>query len=241
MKKIINFYPRSYEVSSLLDAPIVAKKIVPEWYKNLGSSYVGESGFNLPGPQKCLPFLDPFISGYIHELACDVEVINSGWNEEKQQENITYKWASSHLTKIRPLMTRQEASGAPHVFPEFPGYYNVEFQWYTMWDPQTPPGYSTIYTHPFNRFDLPFQTMTGIIDTDKWHGAGPVPFLLKKGFQGLIPEGTPIIQFFPFKREDWESKKIEYDYERDIKKEYSLKKFLQNGYRKDFWSKKNYS
>ena len=95
MKKIINFYPRDYEVSSLLDAPIVAKKIVPDWYKNLGSSYVAETGFVFPGPQKCLPFLDPFISGYIHELACDVEVINSGRNEEKQGDALSYKWSAS--------------------------------------------------------------------------------------------------------------------------------------------------
>jgi len=52
-------------------------------------------------------------------------------------------------------------------------------------------------------FNLPFITTTGIMDTDKWGIWGNQPFALQSGWEGVIPAGTPIIQVFPFKRDDW--------------------------------------
>ena len=62
-----------------------------------------------------------------------------------------------------------------------------------------------LFTHPANRFDLPFTTLTGLVDCDRyhdnwihfpahWHDAN---------FSGVLPKGTPVAQCMPVKREDW--------------------------------------
>jgi hypothetical protein len=62
-----------------------------------------------------------------------------------------------------------------------------------------------LVTQPFNRFDLPFLNTSGIIDTDKVHYPGSLPFFIAKGWSGTLKAGTPFAQIFPFKREDWSS------------------------------------
>ena len=56
-----------------------------------------------------------------------------------------------------------------------------------------------------NRFELPFLTTSSIVDNDKVHIPGTMPFFLRKGVQGILPAGTPYAQIIPFKREHWES------------------------------------
>ena len=56
-----------------------------------------------------------------------------------------------------------------------------------------------------NRNDLPFTTITGMVDTDtytdnlvnipaRWHDTA---------FNGVLPKGTPVAQCIPVKREKW--------------------------------------
>lgn len=88
------------------------------------------------------------------------------------------------------------------------GYYQEHFAWYPDWAVELPEGYSALYTHPLNRFDLPFFMTIGIIDNDKVNLPGTMPFFIAKGFEGTIPAGTPYAQIIPFKREDWKSEII---------------------------------
>lgn len=232
-KKVI-FVPASAETSKILEFPKPSKNYIPDWYKNMGSNFIDSNGFSKAGPTRCMPFLDSFVSGYTYVLPGDIEFKYNG--TKNGRDIVTYQWCS----QFHSITTRQEENGAPYSLPNFDGYYNTEFQWYTEWDPKTPKGYSTIYHHPFNRFDLPFQTFAGITDTDHWSGHGPVPFLLKKGFEGIISAGTPIIQFSFIKRENWESDYEIYDENKHPKKWYELKKYLSGGYKKYYWEKKNF-
>jgi hypothetical protein len=240
MNKKVSFFPRDMIVSQVVQSPKPSRDYMPDWFKNLGAAWKDPQGFLRAGPTKCMPLLDSFTSGYIHELAVDVEVINAGKDPRTGKDLIRYRWGDIPGSKIQPIITRQHENGAPPSLPHFPGYYDIEFQWYTLWDAETPKGYSTIYHHPNNRFDLPFQTFSGIIDTDSWHGSGPVPFLLKEGFTGVIPAGTPIIQFTFVKRENWVSKKEDFNMDKKIKHESSVKKYFQGGYKKEHWVKKEF-
>ena len=85
------------------------------------------------------------------------------------------------------------------------------------------------------------MTHNAIIDTDKWPITGPIPFVLKKGFSGMIPAGTPIYQIIFIKREEWTSEGLEYDEKYVKNTTYSVRKFLQDGYKKQIWSKKEYN
>jgi hypothetical protein len=184
--------------------------------------------------KKCIPFLDSLTSGYTQELPCDVYF---DCNTEEDDPAINYRWGGG----IRPLSTRREETNSSNSMPHFDGYYKTEFHWNTFWEPKTPPGYSTLYFHPANRFDLPFMTHNAIIDTDKWPITGPIPFVLKKGFSGMIPAGTPIYQIIFIKREEWTSEGLEYDEKYVKNTTYSVRKFLQDGYKKQIWSKKEYN
>lgn len=233
-----NFIPRDKEAELKAPPPRPAKLYYPEYMKKMPHSYKNDQGWEIPGSAvKCMPFMDSFTSGYIQELACDVEIRFDGQTEdgEERVDNISYTWRGD----LRPLSTRFEVFNSPNFFPRFYGYYHTEFHWDTFWEPQTPPGYSTLYTHPSNRFDLPFQTMTGIIDTDRWAVNGPLPFLLKYGFEGVIPAGTPIYQIHFIKRNTWKSDIGTFDEQKVIPQIYSVRK-TSDGYKKKFWVKKKF-
>jgi hypothetical protein len=120
------------------------------------------------------------------------------------------------------------------------GYDNLEFNWFPNWCIQTPKGYSSIFMHPINRIDLPFYTLGGVIDTDKWGEAGNHPFLLKKNWEGIIPKNTPIIQVIPFKRENWNSEVDNNMMPEYLKQLNRRDSYLKDYYKKFGWSSKNY-
>ena len=229
------FLPKDKETELSVPRPKPSKGYTPQWFKDMPIKVSTIDGFGSDSTaKKCMPFLDSLTSGYTQELICD---LNIECNTNEDDPVISYRWGGG----IRPVSTRKEDSGALNSMPHFPGYYKTEFHWNTFWEPKTPSGYSTLYFHPANRFDLPFITHNGIIDTDKWSIPGPVPFVIKMGFSGLIPAGTPIYQMIFIKREVWDSEATEYD-EKYVKNTfYSVRKFLSDGYKKQIWSKKEYN
>jgi hypothetical protein len=95
--------------------------------------------------------------------------------------------------------------------------------------------------HPVNRYDLPFITLTGVVDSDIAMSPGNLPFFIKKDFEGIIPKGTPIVQIFPFKRDDWKSQE-DMSLVEEGKKETLLALRLAFGYYKSYvWKKKTYN
>ena len=74
-----------------------------------------------------------------------------------------------------------------------------------FWTIETPPGYSLLVTHPVNRYDLPFTTLTGLVDTDLYKDdfINFPAHWRDSGFQGTLPRGTPVAQCLPVKRELW--------------------------------------
>ena len=68
-----------------------------------------------------------------------------------------------------------------------------------------PPGYSLLITHPVNRHDLPFTTLTGLVDTDRYKD-NFINFPARwrdPAFNGVLAKGTPIAQCVPVKRAIW--------------------------------------
>jgi len=100
-------------------------------------------------------------------------------------------------------------AGSPALFQVPWGYDAFHFAWYGEWAVELPKGYSALYIQPMNRYELPFETTSGIIDSDKVNLFGTVPFFIAKDFEGTLPKGTPFLQIIPFKRENWKS---EYEY-----------------------------
>lgn len=72
----------------------------------------------------------------------------------------------------------------------------------SFWTIKLEPGYSLYATHPVNRTNLPFRTLTGLVDADRFNTVGILfpAVWTEPGFSGILPAGTPVAQCFPIKR-----------------------------------------
>lgn len=226
----IEFIPADADVELLVPKPLPAKNYLPEWFtsqpKYLGGNPKYENGKIYNRTVKaCSPFFDALNFGYIQTLHTDC------YFEFDNELNIGYSASPA------PFGHREFVS-----LPTNEGFYNYEFVWAVDWIPKTPPGYSVLITHPFNRIDLPFVTTSGVIDSDDFHHSpsGNLPFYIKEGFNGVIPAGTPIFQIIPFKRDDWKSVTLPFDYNLMMKKSHLIHSKLTDVYRKLFRKKKKF-
>ncbi len=195
MKKII-FIPANEFVKENLNPPKPSKKYLPSWYKNGEYFISGDKlevdnyGTNL-GMKSCMSYLDSISHGYMVELWTDVHVSKTEDGMPK------VSWTNTP----DPIMTRHPGLGAS--IPRPIGHDDSMLNWILQWGVELPKGYSMLMTHPLNRSDLPFTTLSGIVDSDTYVGEGKVPFFINKDFQGIIPAGTPIMQLIPIKRNKW--------------------------------------
>lgn len=234
--KNIYFTASDLDSENLFFPPKPSSTVVPDWYKNmpqytdnLKKLKVDEKGQALYTVKKCVPFLDSLISGYTVTTPCDIFI-------GKQEIVPEVNW------KLKaPVITSHLASQTEH-FPEiiWKDYYKMVFKWIYPYLINTPKNYSILFTHPLNRLDLPFYTLSGVVDTESFNMATNFPFLIKKDFEGIIPEGTPIVQFIPFKREAWNSKINKPDAEKTKKSFDMYDRSLFNYYRNNFWKKKQW-
>jgi hypothetical protein len=209
-KKVI-FQAITHEVAATQTPPISASQCVPDWYKKL-PKYVNNSHKPIKALGKkdlktCAPFLDALIGGYMVRLIADVEVTIDANGDVDVFSNQVLPILV--VDKRGPLDEHHQGFGMPHPAGTVP----IMFAWVASWGIATDKTDSILYTHPLNRFDLPFVTTSGIVDTGYNGNAGNIPFFIKEGFTGIIPKGTPIIQAIPFKRENWISKQKDPDLE----------------------------
>lgn len=231
----IQFIASSKDTENFVVPPKQAQSYIPDWYKNQKNDYKKNPVFDKKGKlqntsiKMCMPFLDSFTNGYIQETWCDIYIKK---NKETGSVEFYYSWGPP-IIGVRPTSSTSQYADE---------YYPFEFHWHIEWINKTPKGFSSLLTHPLNRLDLPFTTMSGIIDSDKYHHApsGNFPFLIKNNFEGLIPAGTPMYQIIPIKRESWDKEIINHDIEAEKRMRRQSKKFWEF-YKKEFWQKKEFS
>jgi len=231
--KKIEFVPNSEDLHLYSEPPTLAKNTLPDWYKdspspNYKSSVFGEHGEKLNVSIKmCIPFLDSITAGYIQKSWTDIHI-------SMENGQIKYSYAS----QPQILALRDNIHTPPM------GFYQYEFVWKMYWMAKVPKGYSVMITHPLNRNDLPFQTLSGVLDSDDFFSlgdyGGDLPFYIKEGFSGIIPKGTPIYQIIPFKRDKWNSKVAKYDKEVQVVQDSKIRSKFWGGYKNEFWKKKEW-
>lgn len=212
-----------------IEIPKPAIKYLADWYKK--SDVFIEKKHNMVDSHRtlkhCIPFMDSMVSGYIHQLWSDVEVENNN--------GVRIHWRGTEK------VFGYKSHGAAGEMPVPHGYEEDIWSFHHALYMKTPPGYSVLVTQPFNRTDLPFYALSGIVDADKepfFPGAYPV--FLKKGFSGVIPKGTPMLQMIPFKREDWKA-----ELDSSILKQGRIANInaintIMHWYKKNAWFKKSY-
>lgn len=190
MSKKIKF--NSIDINTEYLHPKPSIKDLPEWIKGMPAVSDG-----VETVKKCTPFLDAMSMGYTLYLTADILVDSFGI-----QQISTPLVVTSHKDSQTKLMDISSE------------YSKIAHKWTNFFVAKTPKGYSTLFTHPINRLDLPFHTLSGVVETDIFDLPVNLPFFIKKDFRGIITAGTPIAQAIPFKRIDWEhhvedNKKVE--------------------------------
>jgi len=232
MKKI-RFMAMSQEVEDMYPRPKPAKAYVPDWYKSAkrfrsGKMEVLPEGAGINKDLKlCVPFLDGLTAGYALELPADLLV-------QRDERGVGFFWNE----EPGPIEVRPKNMAV--TLPRPHGHDQDLYAWTFHWASITPPGYSLLVVHPLNRFELPFTTTAGIMDSDNFSLGGQIPFFLQKDFTGIIPAGTPIAQLIPIKREGWTSEIIPHNQGFVKKQLFNVSRYLYGGYKKHLWVKKSY-
>lgn len=234
MNNIFKIIPLEEDSENFVNI-LPASEFVPEWYRKSPSILPNtntELSLNHPFAtnstyKRCSPFFDALTIGYMVYLSADIEII-------RQPDGMPYiMWRTKR--DIITEHTLDQWGGLP--CPD--GYSPHVYKWHNQFVFQTSKNYSALFLNPINRFDLPFQTITGVVDTDVFDIAVHFPFFIKKDFSGIIEKGTPITQIIPIKRDSWvrnvEKSKISYSARID-----KLSSTIKRSYKQNFWHRKEY-
>jgi hypothetical protein len=186
------------ELEGSIPRPIPAASGMPDWLKAMpAQAYSGLNRRDDNTVKRCPPFIDAMTSGFLLPLICDLRVENGAisWDNDLPPGG-TLDFPRS------PVGLHDEGQVV-----DTPLFEQDRFliKFHNLWCIEAPEGYAVFFTHPVNRFDLPFTTLTGLVDCDRyqdnwihfpahWHD---------RNFSGVLPRGTPIAQCVPVKRDKW--------------------------------------
>jgi hypothetical protein len=186
------------ELEGILPPPTPALLGLPDWLKTMPArtfSVLGQAECDTV--KRCPPFVDAMSFGFLMPLICDVKVHQGefSWDHE---------WPPGDTSALvrSPIGFHDgcQVTGTP-LFEE--DRFVIKF--HNLWTIEAPDGYALLFTHPANRFDLPFTTLTGLVDSDAYSDAWihfPAHWHDTK-FSGVLSKGTPVAQCIPVKRESW--------------------------------------
>ena len=182
----------------VLPPPMPAVQGLPDWFKAMP-----QTAFNIVTQEenqtvkRCPPFIDAMTYGFLIPLPCDLTVANGefSWDLDLPVNNV------NNFTRS-PVAFHDagQVAGSPYHADD-----RLLIKFNNFWSIEAPEGYSLLFTHPVNRPELPFTTLTGLVDSDHytdnivhfpahWHDMN---------FSGVLPKGTPVAQCIPVKRESW--------------------------------------
>lgn len=234
---IIKFNPVSKLVEDTVPPPRPAREYFPDWYKKApafegNTPEIDSAGVVNKSLKLCVPFMDSLSAGYIQETWQDILIESV----EVMPNSFQLRYSFPTEPAIINLRDKVHVSLGDEFYP-------TEFTFHSPWMPELPKGWSMLYVTPFNRLDLPFHVLSGIIDSDGFTQAEPnsnMPFYVKKSFSGILPKGTPFVQMIPIKRESWESSPQPYSEDNWRKVIRLSQQYFWGGYKKVFWHKKTY-
>lgn len=201
----------------LLGKPQKSVFSVPQWYKDQNSKVDAtrvermDSEFTV---KRCMPFFDAFAQDFVIRTQYDF-AITYDTKRNRQFEIFTDRWrVDENIVGKDP----QFHDIGTHAFEQFsnapiPEIYDKmgALKWMNHYIINTPKNHSLMFYHPHNRFELPFYSFSGIVDAHEFPLSVNFPFLIEKDFSGIIPKGTPVIQFSVIKKDNWKIEEEEFD------------------------------
>jgi len=167
--------------------PIPASQAFPARLKRSPTEIEVEDEQKLMTVKKCPPFIDAMIGGYLIPLIADVQ--------------FSMKPDGLEFGSTMPIVEHHD----PRQLAGSPFQQMVIIKFLNPWIIKTPPSYSCLITVPLNRFEVPFQPLSGIVETDRFYHEihFPAISLLAPGQSVTVKRGTPLVQVIPFKRDEW--------------------------------------
>ena len=215
--------------------PLPAIKALPKWFSAIPRFVGNDKKFkffpngNMNSTVKwCNPFLDSLTAGYVLSLENDLYV-----SKENGEHAFTWKRGGDEF-----ITTHNKQQVSDQMVPA--GFDPQPFKFRNTWSIRTPKGYSALFMHPLNRYDLPFRTFSGFVDTDDYNIPVHFPFVIKADFEGIIPAGTPLIQVIPIKRESWTHEIGAFDPAYVTEKTAKFMSTIYRAYKNLFWKRKDY-
>jgi hypothetical protein len=196
--EVMEFYCHP-DLEGVLAEPIPAYKKMPDWYRTL-QPHIPETkerpvrdvwGARSLTAKKCMPMLDCMSLGYIIPLAGGVHIkTNHDCSEIKATGPKSINSVEFH--------TLDQLGGR-----NAPGFPAQPIKFLNYWVIKTKPGYSALFTAPFNHFNPHFTCISGLVDTDKYPKEVNFPAIWHTpNFDDYIPAGTPLVQVIPIRRSD---------------------------------------
>ena len=235
LEKTIEFFS---PLKGYIPDPQPASFFIPKEYKAM-KPYITDS-LQYPTVKKCIPFLDALMTGYILPFSIDYEFVYDKDTNERlftiprniPPEFVGYFTISEH----------HNHQTAPELRPSN-RTIDTAFKFSNPWVIKTPPGYSCIFVTPFNH-TLPFELVTGIVDTDQYEDYIKFPFYWTSDNTKnvILQKGSPMALVIPFKRESWKMKTNYslYDQKTEDKKMVNYFSNLANNYKNKNWRKKSF-
>ena len=179
-----------------LPRPSPALHSLPDWLRDMPQAAFSDlHEREVRTVKHCPPFVDAMRHGFVMRLPCDVTV---------KEGRFSWDWDLPPLAGVSqprsPLSFHVPAqvAGTPMAASQ-----RTLIKFNSFWTIELEAGYSLFATHPINRDDLPFRTLTGLVDSDRFNAVGilfPAAWT-NPDFEGVLRAGTPVAQCFPVSRE----------------------------------------
>ena len=181
----------------ILPKPVLAADALPDWLRTMPSEVYSDTlgGAPIRTLKHCPPLIDALGLGLLMPLATELTV---------RAGEVSWHWDPPPLPA--DLLTRapialhvpEQAAGTPLPVAGF----IIKFT--NFWTLEAPEGWSILFTHPLNREDLPFRTLAGVVECDRFSdGLVHFPAIwTDPDFEGTLPVGTPVAQAIPIPRQN---------------------------------------
>jgi hypothetical protein len=182
-------------VADRLERPVPARAALPDWLRAMpATAFSAVHATDVRTVKQCPPFVDAMGHGFIIPLPCDVTVGDG---------RLAWDWDLAPLTvEAHPrspvsFHVPAQVTGTPFHHPD-----RAVMKFNSFWTIELEDGWSLFATHPVNRDDLPFRTLTGLVDADRFSDVGILfpAVWIDPNFAGVLPRGTPVAQCFPVPR-----------------------------------------
>ena len=178
-----------------LERPAPARERLPAWLRAMpATAFSHVHATAVRTVKQCPPFLDAMGHGFVIPLPCDIHVADGrlSWDWDLAPLSV-----EAHPRSPVSFHVPAQVTGTPFHHPD-----RAVVKFNSFWTIELEPGWSLFATHPVNRDDLPFRTLTGLVDADRFSDVGilfPAQWT-DPSFAGTLPRGTPVAQCFPVPR-----------------------------------------